>query len=206
MSDCGCHHEAKDVSERRILLIALALNALMAVVGGVAGWIGQSTGLLADALDMLSDAAAYAIGLAAIGRSARFKANAATASGIALLVLGLGLLLEVVRRIGAGAEPESGWMIATATLSLAVNLTVLRLLAPLKQGEVHLRATWIFTRADVIANVGVIAAGVMVMLLGSPYPDYIIGSLIGLYVVKEAVEILSEARKARQPAVADDQR
>ena len=178
----------------------------MAVVGGVAGWIGQSTGLLADALDMLSDAAAYAIGLAAIGRSARFKANAATASGIALLVLGLGLLLEVVRRIGAGAEPESGWMIATATLSLAVNLTVLRLLAPLKQGEVHLRATWIFTRADVIANVGVIAAGVMVMLLGSPYPDYVIGSLIGLYVVKEAVEILSEARKARRPAVADDQR
>lgn len=206
MSDCGCHHEAKDAGERRILVIALALNALMAVVGGVAGWIGQSTGLLADALDMLSDAAAYAIGLAAIGRSARFKANAATASGIALLVLGLGLLLEVIRRIGAGAEPESGWMIATATLSLAVNLTVLRLLAPLKQGEVHLRATWIFTRADVIANVGVIAAGVLVLLLGSPYPDYVIGSLIGLYVVKEAVEILSEARKARRPAVADDQR
>ena len=206
MSDCGCHHEAKDGGERRILVIALALNALMAVVGGVAGWIGQSTGLLADALDMLSDAAAYAIGLAAIGRSARFKANAATASGIALLVLGLGLLFEVIRRIGAGAEPESGWMIATATLSLAVNLTVLRLLAPLKQGEVHLRATWIFTRADVIANVGVIAAGVLVLLLGSPYPDYVIGSLIGLYVVKEAVEILSEARKARRPAVADDQR
>lgn len=206
MSDCGCHHEAKDAGERKILVIALALNALMAVVGGVAGWIGQSTGLLADALDMLSDAAAYAIGLAAIGRSARFKANAATASGIALLVLGLGLLFEVVRRIAAEAEPESGWMIATATLSLAVNLTVLRLLAPLKQGEVHLRATWIFTRADVIANVGVIAAGVLVMLLGSPYPDYVIGSLIGLYVVKEAVEILSEARKARRPAVADDQR
>ncbi|GAB2519233.1 cation diffusion facilitator family transporter [Lysobacter humi (ex Lee et al. 2017)] len=206
MSDCGCHHEAKDAGERKILVIALALNALMAVVGGVAGWIGQSTGLLADALDMLSDAAAYAIGLAAIGRSARFKANAATASGIALLVLGLGLLFEVVRRIAAEAEPESGWMIATATLSLAVNLTVLRLLAPLKQGEVHLRATWIFTRADVIANVGVIAAGVLVMLLDSPYPDHVIGSLIALYVVKEAVEILSEARKARRPAVADDQR
>ena len=68
MSDCGCHHEAKDAGERKILAIALALNALMAIVGGVAGWIGQSTGLLADALDMLSDAAAYAIGLAAIGR------------------------------------------------------------------------------------------------------------------------------------------
>lgn len=197
MSDCGCRHEAKNATERRILWIALALNAAMAIVGGVAGWIAQSTGLLADALDMLADATAYAIGLLAIGRSARFKANAAGLSGLALLALGLGVLLEVGRRVLYGAEPESGWMIGTAVLSLVVNLIVLRLLAPLKSGEVHLRATWLFTRVDVIANLGVIAAGVLVMVLGSPYPDYVIGTLIGLYVVKEAVEILSEARKAR---------
>lgn len=197
MSDCGCDHEPKNATERRILWIALALNAAMAIIGGAAGWIAQSTGLLADALDMLSDATAYAIGLLAIGRSARFKANAAGLSGLALLALGLGVLFEVSRRVMYGAEPESGWMIGTAVLSLIVNLIVLRLLAPLKSGEVHLRATWLFTRVDVIANLGVIAAGVLVMVLGSPYPDYVIGTLIGLYVVKEAVEILSEARKAR---------
>ena len=38
--------------ERRVLRIALALNAAMAVIGGLAGWIAQSIGLLADALDM----------------------------------------------------------------------------------------------------------------------------------------------------------
>lgn len=197
MSDCGCHHEAKSAQERRILTIALVLNAAMAVIGGVAGWMGQSTGLLADALDMLSDATAYAIGLVAIGRGARFKANAAWLSGSVLLVLGLGLLLEVGRRVFQGAEPLSGWMIGTACLSLVVNLTVLRLLAPLKSGEVHLRATWIFTRADVVANVGVVVAGLLVLVLASPYPDYVIGTLIGLYVIKEALEILSDARKAR---------
>lgn len=197
MSDCGCHHEAKSAQERRILTIALVLNAAMAVIGGVAGWMGQSTGLLADALDMLSDATAYAIGLAAIGRGARFKANAAWLSGSVLLVLGLGVLLEVGRRVFQGAEPLSGWMIGTACLSLVVNLTVLRMLAPLKSGEVHLRATWIFTRADVVANVGVVVAGLLVLVLASPYPDYVIGTLIGLYVIKEALEILSDARKAR---------
>ena len=196
MSDCGCHHEAKSAQERRILTIALVLNAAMAVIGGVAGWMGQSTGLLADALDMLSDATAYAIGLAAIGRGARFKANAAWLSGSVLLVLGLGVLLEVGRRVFQGAEPLSGWMIGTACLSLVVNLTVLRMLAPLKSGEVHLRATWIFTRADVVANVGVVVAGLLVLVLASPYPDYVIGTLIGLYVIKEALEILSDARKA----------
>ena len=200
MSDCGCHHEAKNAHERWVLTIALTLNAAMAVIGCMAGWIAQSTGLLADALDMLSDATAYAIGLIAIGRTARFKANAAWLSGSVLLVLGVGVLIEVGRRVLHGAEPLSGWMIGTALLSLAVNVYVLRLLAPLKSGEVHLRATWLFTRADVVANLGVILAGVLVLWLGSPYPDFIIGTLIGLYVIKEAVEILGDARRAQREA------
>lgn len=198
MSDCGCHHEAKNARERRVLWIALILNAVMAVVGGFAGWKAHSTGLLADALDMLADASAYAIGLVAIGRTARFKSNAAWLSGGLLLALGLGVLIEVGRRLMHGAEPLSGWMIATALLSLVVNLIVLRLLAPLKSGEVHLRATWLFTRADVVANVGVIVAGLLVWWLAVPYPDYIIGTLIGLYVIKEAVEILKDAAGARR--------
>ena len=197
MSDCGCHHEAKNAQEQRVLRIALALNAAMAIIGGIAGWIAQSTGLLADALDMLSDATAYAIGLIAIGRTTRFKANAAWLSGSVLLVLGLGVLVEVGRRVIHGAEPLSGWMIGTALLSLAVNVTVLRMLSPLKSGEVHLRATWLFTRADVVANFGVILAGILVLWLGSPYPDFFIGTLIGLYVIKEAVEILGDARQVR---------
>ena len=114
-----------------------------------------------------------------------------------LLVLGIGVLVEVGRRVVYGAEPLSGWMIGTALLSLAVNVTVLRLLAPLKAGEVHLRATWLFTRADVVANIGVILAGVLVLWLATPYPDYVIGTLIGLYVIKEAIEILGDARRAR---------
>lgn len=195
MSDCGCEApEVKTEQERRVLRIALGLNAAMAVIGGLAGWIAQSTGLLADALDMLSDATAYAIALLAIGRSALFKIRAATLSGGILLVLGLGVLFEVGRRLIYGAEPLSEWMIGTAILSLVVNLTVLRLLAPMRSGEVHLRATWLFTRADVVANLGVIFAGLLILWLGVPYPDYVMGTLIGLYVVKEAVEILRDAR------------
>lgn len=195
MSDCGCEApEVKTEQERRVLRIALGLNAAMAVIGGLAGWIAQSTGLLADALDMLSDATAYAIALLAIGRSAVFKIRAATLSGGILLVLGLGVLFEVGRRLIYGAEPLSEWMIGTAILSLVVNLTVLRLLAPMRSGEVHLRATWLFTRADVVANLGVIFAGLLILWLGVPYPDYVIGTLIGLYVAKEAVEILRDAR------------
>jgi cation diffusion facilitator family transporter len=195
MTDCGCAApEVKTKQERRVLHIALGLNATMAVVGGLAGWYAQSSGLLADALDMLADAAAYSIALLAIGRTALFKTRAATMSGGILLILGVGILFEVGRRLIYGAEPLSEWMIGTALLSLVVNLVVLRLLAPMKSGEVHLRATWLFTRADVVANLGVILAGVLVYWLRVPYPDYVIGTLIGLYVIKEAIEILRDAR------------
>lgn len=195
MADCGCEApEVKTAQERRVLVIALVLNAVMAVIGGLAGWIAQSTGLLADALDMLADATAYTIALLAIGRSVLFKVRAATLSGSVLLVLGVGVLAEVGRRLVYGAEPLSEWMIGTALLSLMVNLAVLRLLAPLKSGGVHLRATWLFTRADIVANLGVILAGLLVLWLRVPYPDFVIGTLIGLYVIKEAIEILRDAR------------
>jgi Co/Zn/Cd efflux system component len=202
MSDCGCHVEVKSGAEVRVLWIALALNAGMAVIGLTAGLFADSTGLLADALDMLCDASAYAIGLAAVRRSALFKARAATLSGGLLLFLGVGLLAEVGRRAVFGSEPVGTWMIATAMLSLAVNVTVLKLLAPFRDGEVHLRATWIFTRADVVANVGVILAGALTLAIGLSYPDLVIGTLIALYVIKEAVEILTEARAARAGTLA----
>jgi Co/Zn/Cd efflux system component len=196
MSDCACHQEATNPKEKGVLQIALMLNAAMAVVEGIAGYASQSTGLMADALDMFSDATAYAIGLVAIGRPDRFKTNAAYASGVLLLFLGVGLLAEATRKGVVGSEPNGGWMIAVSFISLAVNVAVLRMLQPLRTGGVHLRATWIFTRADVVANIGVIISGALVGLLGTHYPDLIVGTLIGLYVIKEAFEILGDARNS----------
>ena len=48
--------------------------------------------------------------------------------------------------------------------------------------------------ADVVANLGVMLAGLQVLWLRVPYPDYVIGTLIGLYVIKEAIEILRDGR------------
>lgn len=198
-SDCGCTPVAPDTkSQRRVLQIALGLNATMFIVEVTAGLFASSTGLIADGLDMLADASAYAIALAAIGRSGRFKANAATLSGCLLLVLGLGVIIDVVRRIISGEPPEGLWMIGVAAVALAVNATVLRLLSKERSQEVHMRATWIFTRADVVANAAVILAGIAVLLTGIRYFDLIVGIGIGLYVVKEAIEILREASEAKR--------
>ncbi len=202
MSECGCHAEASNEAERRILRLALGLNATMFVVGIIAGLIAQSMGLIADSLDMLADACAYGIGLAAWARSAHFKASAAQLSGILLLILGLGVLLGVIWRSVMGSHPEGVWMMAIAFVALIVNATVLRMLGRFRQGEVHLRATWLFTRVDVVANGAVIVSGILVLWLHSPVPDLVIGAAIAFYVLKESVGILREAREAKVAAAA----
>ena len=87
-------------------------------------------------------------------------------------------------------------MIAVALVALAVNAYVLRLLQTQRSDEVHIRAAWIFTRADVVANAAVILSGVAVLSTGIIYFDLVVGAAIGLYVIKEAMEILREARQA----------
>ena len=191
---CECSNvSAQSKDERASLRLALGLNAAMFVIGMAAGLWAQSSGLMADALDMLADASAYALALLAVSRGAVFKRNAARWSGSLLLILGVGIVLDVVRRGLYGSEPAGLAMMAFSLASLAVNVTVLRMLDKFRHGEVHLRATWLFTRVDVIANVAVFASGLLVWLTGLRVADLLVGFAIGLYVAKEAIEILREA-------------
>lgn len=191
---CECAQQsAETAADRKTLRIALALNGTMFVVGVTAGFWAESTGLIADGLDMLADAAAYTLALLAIGRTLAFKRNVARLSGILLLILSLGIIIDVARRGLLGSEPEAAVMIGFSLLSLVVNIIVLRMLSKYRDGEAHLRASWIFTRADVVANIGVFASGLVVSVTGSRYADLVVGLAIGLYVLKEAMEILRHA-------------
>ena len=193
MSNCDCHVQANSLEERRVLWIAFVLNALMVGLDAVAGSLAHSTGLLADALDMASDAGVYGAALIAINRAAAFKARVATFSGAVLLLLGVAVLLEVARRLFSGSQPAALPIMGVALLSLGVNIYVLKTLRPFRSGEIHLRAAWIFTRADVIASLGVFLAAGLVAWTHSRIPDLLVGAAIGIYVVKEAVDILRDA-------------
>ncbi|MED5545132.1 MAG: cation diffusion facilitator family transporter [Pseudomonadota bacterium] len=198
MSDCGCRPTGLETtSQRRALVVALGLNAVMFVVETAASLHADSASLLADGLDMATDASVYAVALLALTRSARFKKGAATWSGALLFLVGVGVVLETVRRAFAGAEPGGLWMMAIGLMALAVNTYVLRLLARQRSAEVHMRAAWIFTRADVIANAAVLVSGALVWATGIVAFDLAVGLAIGVYVIKEAFEILREARDAK---------
>src|SRR5687768_4896131 len=102
--------------ERRTLVAVLAINAAMFVVELGVGWIAQSMGLIADALDMLADASVYAAALLAVGSTTRRKTHAAAVSGILQLVLAAGVAVEVARRAVQGSDPASLPMISISAL------------------------------------------------------------------------------------------
>jgi Co/Zn/Cd efflux system component len=158
------------------------------------GWYAQSTGLIADSIDMLADAIVYGIGLYAIGRSLQDKAKAAMLSGWFQGALGVLIVVDVLRRTIVGSEPVSALIMAVGLIALIANVYCLMLINRHKEGEVHMRASWIFSKNDVIANLGVIASGLLVWLLDSRWPDLLIGSLIALVILNGARLIIIDAR------------
>ncbi len=194
MADCGCQFEAKNKAQRKVLRILFALNGSMFLIGLISGIIAHSTALIADSLDMFADAAVFGISLYAIGKCQSKKIRAAFLSGIFQITLASLVLVEVVKRLMMGSEPESALMMGIAGLSLIINCYCLFLMAQHRHEEVHLRASWIFLSNDVIANVGVILAGILVNVLNSRFPDLIIGLIIGCVVLRGGIHIIRDAR------------
>jgi Co/Zn/Cd efflux system component len=200
VSDCGCEIEVESAAQARVLWILLAINGAMFVAELGAGIAAESTALIADSFDMLADATVYTVSLYAVTRGDLARASAARLSGYLQLGLGAFALLEVSRRAIVGSEPEAAYMMGVSTVALAANLICLRLIAAHREGGVHMRASFIFSQNDVIANCAVILSGLLVALSGWPVWDLVAGTGIGSLVLWGGVRIFREARAAAETA------
>ncbi|MBD3653133.1 MAG: cation transporter [Kangiella sp.] len=183
-------NEELDIRQAGILKWLLMINGLMFIVEMTIGWIAQSAGLIADSLDMFADAMVYGLALYAVGHTVKKKLKVAHLSGWLQLLLALGALFEVFRRYWFGSDPTSDLMMLIGLLALIANVTCLWLIFGHREQGAHMKASWIFSANDVIANTGVILAGGLVAWTGSRYPDLVIGLIIGLVVLFGATRIL----------------
>jgi len=195
---CDCHREDNVEIQRRTLVLLLAINATMFCFEVGAGILANSTALLADSLDMFADATIYGIALYAVGKPHFAKRRAAFASGILQGTLGLLVVGEVVRHFLYGSEPWSLVMIMAGAAALAANVSCLWLLRKQRRGEVHIRASWIFTRTDALANLGTILGGGLVLITRSALPDLIAGAVISMIVLYGSLEIVRDAASAKR--------
>lgn len=169
----------------------LGINAILFLVEFFSGLVAQSTGLIGESLDNFADAAVYGLALYAIGHGAKMQLRAAHVAGLLQLAMAFGLISEVVRRFIFGSEPESMLMMLVAFIALLANTSCLLLISRHRESGAHMKASWIFSANDVLINMGVITAGVLVMWTGLNYPDLIIGSIAGVLVLYGAKRILS---------------
>lgn len=197
MSECDCNIEVESRQQGRVLITLLAINAAMFFAEVATGIVAESTGLIADSLDMLADAVVYGIGLYAVGRATSVKIRAAFASGYFQMALALIVAVDIGRRALFGSDPEPVFMVIVGLIGLAANVLCLALIAKHRDGGVHMRASWIFSKNDVIANVGVILSGWLVYVTGARWADLIVGIAIACIVFRGAQAIITDAQNER---------
>lgn len=178
-------------NERTVLWTVLVVNFAFFAIEVTTGLISGSMGLVADSLDMLADAIVYGLSLMVVGASVGRKKTVASASGYFQLTLAVVGFIEVIRRfVGIEEPPDFETMIIVSGLALVANGVSLYLLQRARSDEVHMKASLIFTSNDIIINIGVILAGVLVSWLDSSLPDLFIGAIVFLIVMRGAVRIL----------------
>ncbi|MEO9484102.1 MAG: cation transporter [Ekhidna sp.] len=182
----------ENTNQKRLLWTVLIINFVFFLIEITTGLISKSMGLVADSLDMLADSFVYGISLFAVGGTIIRKKRIAKLAGYFQIVLAIIGFAEVLRRfLGAEQLPNFTTMIVISIFALLANGICLYVLQQSKsKEEAHMKATMIFTSNDVIINLGVIAAGILVNWLDSNKPDLIIGTIVFLLIIQGARRIL----------------
>jgi Co/Zn/Cd efflux system component len=179
---------------RRVLWIALILNAAMFAVEIVGGLKSGSVSLLADAVDFAGDAANYALSLAVLSMGLLWRARAAWIKGATMGAYGAFVLGKAAWAAAAGSAPEPITMGAIAVLALAVNAGVAVMLFSFREGDANLRSVWLCSRNDAIGNVAVGIAALGVFGTGTAWPDLVVASVMATLALTASVSVLRQAR------------
>lgn len=199
MSKACCEIAEKPVDNtqndtlRKIFWIVLIINFGMFLVEAIFGLKSHSNALLADSLDMLGDAFVYGLSLVVLSKSHITKAKASLVKGLSMTLLGFVVLGQVIYKIVNPVVPVAETITIISSIALVANLFCLFLLTRYKKTDLNTKSAWTCSRNDVIGNVGVMIAGVLVGYFNSMWPDIIIGFIIAIYVLYSSIDVIRES-------------
>ena len=199
MSAC-CNHNPKTDNRsntpryRKILWIALVVNALMFVVEIGAGFKSGSVSLLADAIDFFGDAANYGVTLAVLSMGLQWRARAALLKGASMLGFGLFVLGRSAWSATHGIAPEAITMGSIGLLALIANASVAALLYAYREGDANMRSVWLCSRNDAIGNIAVMLAALGVLGTGSAWPDLAVALVMAVLAISGGWSVIRQAR------------
>jgi len=183
--------ERQAATLRRVLVV----NAAMFVTELTAGVLAGSVALVADSLDMLTDALVYGFSLYVVRRGPVWKARAALAKAAVMGLFGLFVLGQLAYKLAHPQVPVAEAMGIVGALALVANGACFALLWHHRAEDINMRSVWLCSRNDVLANAAVLLAAWAVWALGSPWPDLAVGALIGALFLRSALGVAGEARR-----------
>lgn len=198
MSDCcagGCGPAPVDPRYRRVLWIALCINAVMFGVELLGGLRAGSVSLLADAVDFFGDAANYGLSLFVLGLAPVWRTRAALLKAAMMAGYGVFVLGKAGWSLAAGTAPEPLTMGIIGFAALLANGSVAALLYAFRAGDANMRSVWLCTRNDAIGNVAVLGAALGVFGTGTNWPDLAVATVMAVLGLTAARSVLVQARR-----------
>jgi Co/Zn/Cd efflux system component len=197
--------ESTDSRYRRVLWVALVINGSMFLLEIVAGIMGGSVSLQADALDFLGDVANYGISLFVFDLSLRYRAAAALIKGATMGLFGLWVIAATVWHGFYGTVPHAVTMGGVGLAALLANAVVFGLLWASREGDSNMRSAWLCSRNDVIGNIAVLVAALGVFGTGTGWPDVVVAGIMASLGVQGAAQVIRYALEELRPASVGDQ-
>ena len=211
----GHHHHHSHAIERlsTIYIVAVALNLLFVIVEAVAGFVGNSIGLLSDAGHNLSDVfslllAMIALKLASSHATKRFTYGHRKASvlisllnAIILLVAVGAIIVESIEKFFTPTEVNGTLIIWTAAVGIVINGVTAWALSRQQKHDINTRGAFLHMLADTLVSVGVVVSGIVIHYTGWTVIDPIIGLVIAVVILVSTWDLLSESLRMSTDAV-----
>jgi cobalt-zinc-cadmium efflux system protein len=206
------HHGPASPNDPR-WLIGIALNLGFVVVEAVAGVIGHSTALLADAGHNLSDVLGLAMAGAAVWLANRpagprrtygwGKASvlAALANAVALVFASGLIASEALRRFGMTQSPDTMVIMGVAAAGVLVNGITALLFMSGRHSDVNVRGAFLHMAGDALISAGVIVAGALIWLTGWSWIDPLTSLIVVGIVLFGTWDLFNEAFQLAMDAV-----
>lgn len=194
-----------NILRRTVLIVALLNLAYFGVEFAVARSIG-SVSLFADSIDFLEDTAVNFLILVALGWSAHRRSLVGMVLAGILLAPGFATLWAAWGKIADPVAPDAALLSITGVGALGVNVLCAFLLARFRAHSGSLtRAAFLSARNDALANIAIIAAGLITAATVSPWPDLVVGLGIFFLNLDAAREVFEAARQERVAATIETQ-
>ncbi len=198
-------HVHAPVSHDRAFAIGIALNLGFVIAEGLAGWYGDSLALLSDAGHNLGDVlslllawgGSYLTARAATERRTyglrRSSILAALMNAVILLLVIGALGWEAIARLGEPRAPHSMVVIVTASLGVLINTATALMFMRGRHGDLNIRGAFLHMAADAAVSLGVVIAGVLILVTDWYWVDPAISLVIVVAIAVSSWQLLRES-------------